>query len=330
MLAHCWTMLRCAVRGSHLVPHGCSRAKLGSVALRAQRGGGARSARRSASGAGAQPEPSLAARFPFLTQLAVATAKTSACDVMVQMKLEDKTFGEIDWARNFVFVGFGAFYLGGVQYAVYVEGFKRLFPAMERFCALPMRAKLADREGMKQLFQQIGLDFVLIQPALYWPCFYVFKEYLQGRKGEEAAAPAAGAVGAAGAAAAEVAAGVAGEVAGDGSGGGGGEGEGEGEVEGAVSRGGGLVSRALSRYSETAVEDNVGMCGFWLPADLIIYSAPIHLRLILNHGTSFFWTAIVSFFRGAADGEAVGAEGAAAGLAAAAAGAGEAAGAGVA
>ena len=102
------------------------------------------------------------------------------------------------------------------------------------------------------------------------------------------------------------------------------------EGEGAVSRGGGLVSRALSRYSETAVEDNVGMCGFWLPADLIIYSAPIHLRLILNHGTSFFWTAIVSFFRGAADGEAVGAEGAAAGLAAAAAGAGEAAGAGVA
>ena len=161
---------------------------------------------------------------------------------------------------------------------VYVEGFKRLFPAMERFCALPIRAKLKDRVGMKQLFQQIGLDFVLIQPALYWPCFYIFKEYLQGESSsvETAAnkAPSAASVSVGVVAAKEDVGGTASEDE------------------------AGLVRRALRRYSETIVEDNVGMCGFWLPMDLIIYSAPIHLRLILNHGTSFFWTAIVSFFRG--------------------------------
>ena len=58
---------------------------------------------------------------------------------------------EIDWSRNLVFTLFGAVYLGGVQYAMYVEGFKRLFPAMERFCNLSFRAKLKDREGQSKL-----------------------------------------------------------------------------------------------------------------------------------------------------------------------------------
>ena len=89
----------------------------------------------------------------------------------------EKKWYEIDWKRNLVFTLFGAIYLG-VQYAMYVEGFKRLFPAMERFCNLSFRAKLKDREGIKSLLQQIGLDFVVIQPVLYWPAFYLCKEYV--------------------------------------------------------------------------------------------------------------------------------------------------------
>ena len=194
-------------------------------------------------------------RYPFITQLVFVTIKTAGTDLGIQVTVEKKKWYEIDWNRNLVFTLFGAVYLGGVQYAMYVEGFKRLFPAMERFCNLSFRAKLKDREGIKSLLQQIGLDFVIIQPLLYWPAFYLCKEYVI-------------------------------QI-----------------TENIEETGNNLFIRAMNRYKETAIEDNFGMCGFWFPIDLIIYSVPIHLRLPLNHGASLAWTGIVSIFRGATEDE---------------------------
>ena len=43
---------------------------------------------------------------------------------------------EIDWKRNFAFATFGCFYLGGVQYAIYVPLFGRIFPNAAKFAGL--------------------------------------------------------------------------------------------------------------------------------------------------------------------------------------------------
>merc|ERR1719203_1424525 len=56
-------------------------------------------------------------RKPFATNIIVATVKTSLADVLVQ-KGEGAT--DIDWERNLVFTCFGCFFLGVVQWWVYV------------------------------------------------------------------------------------------------------------------------------------------------------------------------------------------------------------------
>ena len=37
---------------------------------------------------------------------------------------------------------------------------------------------------------------------------------------------------------------------------------------------------------------------FWVPANLLIFSVPIHLRLPVNHVVSLAWCCILSFWRG--------------------------------
>ena len=56
---------------------------------------------------------------------------------------------------------------------------------------------------------------------------------------------------------------------------------------------------AMSKYKTTFWVDNIGMLAFWLPADIVIYSVPIWIRLPLSHTISFMWTAILSAYRGA-------------------------------
>ena len=196
-------------------------------------------ARRISTASEKKKKRSLLKRFPFVSQLVFVTVKTAGTDLFVQTVVEKKAWNDIDVKRNIVFTLFGAIYLGAVQYAIYVEGFKRLFPAMERFCSLGLRAKLKDIEGIKSLFMQIGLDFVLIQPLLYWPAFYVCKEFVLDI------------------------------------------------TESARKTKDNLFQRAMLKYKDNIVEDNLGMCGFWFPIDIIIYSVPIHLRLILNHGARY-------------------------------------------
>ena len=151
-----------------------------------------------------------------------------------------------------------------------------------KFCNAPVREKIKDAAGLRQLAAQIALDFFFIQPAIYFPTYYIFKESIAGTitppasaqeqktgQGEVVGAPLVGA-----------AVGVAAPVA---------------LHEGAAPS---VVSVAMAKYRENIVQDNLGMCGFWLPMDLIIYSAPIHLRLPLNHGISFLWCCLLSVFRG--------------------------------
>ena len=64
---------------------------------------------------------SFAKENPFVFQLGVATAKTSAADLVAQIVAEKKSPSEIDWKRNFIFVVFGFAYLGAFQYWLMVN-----------------------------------------------------------------------------------------------------------------------------------------------------------------------------------------------------------------
>jgi hypothetical protein len=201
---------------------------------------------RASSSAAKEEGGSVFARHPFLSQLVVATTKTSIADIIVQKQVEKRE--TIDWRRNLVFTSFGFGFLGFVGYGIYVKACSRLFPAMGKFCNQTLREKLGNRAGLTALFQMIALDFVFIQPVIYWPVLYVFQESIQTQSENTSALD--------------------------------------------------VVKNAMAKVKANFWEDNLGMCAFWLPMDLIIYSAPLHLRMPLNHAISFIWVSVVSFMRG--------------------------------
>jgi hypothetical protein len=221
-----------------------------------------------------------AQRAPFSSQVAVATTKTIAADIVVQTAVEGKSLQNVDYRRVGVFGAFGFLYLGVVQYGLYVKGMQRVFDkaALEKFCSAPIREKIRDKVGLQILAGTIALDFFLIQPLLYWPAYYLVKEVgfsdtsdtnADAHKSLTADTLSSNTV----------------------------------DSETVKGGDGSVLGSALSKYKTNFCEDNLGMCGFWLPMDIIIYSVPIHLRLHLNHIISFAWVGIVSMFRGDADDE---------------------------
>mmetsp|Transcript_20464 Transcript_20464/g.68711 ORF Transcript_20464/g.68711 Transcript_20464/m.68711 type:complete len:418 (-) Transcript_20464:351-1604(-) len=111
---------------------------------------------------------------PLLFGIGYSGAKTSFCDLMVQKVVEKRE--EIDWKRNAAFATFGFFYLGGVQYALYVPIFGRLFPNAANFAAKPVAEKLRDLPGIRNLFAQVFLDQCVHHPLMYFPVFYMIKD----------------------------------------------------------------------------------------------------------------------------------------------------------
>ena len=143
-------------------------------------GGGRPWARMATGSAGAPARPSLMQRHPFALGTAIATVKTVLADVIVQMQVEGRGWGELDWRRIQVFGCFGFAYLGIGMYGLYVVGFGRLFPNMARFCNQPLAAKLKDGPGLRALVAQVGIDVLLVNPIIYFPTFYACKEMLAG------------------------------------------------------------------------------------------------------------------------------------------------------
>eukprot|EP00966_Prymnesium_polylepis_P061237 1420504-Prymnesium_polylepis.2 len=105
-------------------------------------------------------------------------AKTSFSDWLVQSQLEKRE--RIDWQRNGTFAAFGFFYLGGVQYFLYVPLFSRLFPSAAAYAAASVSAKLADGPGTRRMIAQVVIDQFVHHPLLYFPAFYSLKEVVKG------------------------------------------------------------------------------------------------------------------------------------------------------
>lgn len=119
-------------------------------------------------------------KHPFAFGVGISTVKTSASDLLVQVVVEQKK--EIDWKRNAAFATFGCFYLGGVQYAIYVPLFGRMFPNAAKFAAKPIREKIKDAKGIAALCGQVFLDQFVHHPLLYFPVFYGTRELVMSEK----------------------------------------------------------------------------------------------------------------------------------------------------
>ncbi len=124
--------------------------------------------------------PSYFERNPFQTSVIVGTVKTSAADLVAQVVAEKKTFSEIDWRRNAVFIVFGSVYLGGFQYWIMVHKYRAWFPTMDSFAKLSIAGKLKDRAGMLDAGKMVMYDLCVHLPFMYFPSFYCCKEVVFG------------------------------------------------------------------------------------------------------------------------------------------------------
>ena len=115
---------------------------------------------------------------PFKFGCVFSCAKTSFSDWLVQSQVEKRE--HIDWRRNGTFALFGLGYLGGVQYAIYVPLFSRLFPGAASYAAAPLAAKMKDAAGTRNMLTQVFLDQFVHHPLMYFPAFYSLKEVVNG------------------------------------------------------------------------------------------------------------------------------------------------------
>ena len=115
---------------------------------------------------------------PFVFGVVFSTFKTSFSDWVVQRFVERRK--EIDWRRNGTFAAFGCFYLGGVQYMIYVPFFQRIFPTAKAFTELPFAKKMTDFAGQRTVAYQVFIDQFVHHPLLYFPFFYTLKELVNG------------------------------------------------------------------------------------------------------------------------------------------------------
>lgn len=116
-------------------------------------------------------------RRPVLFGVGFSCSKTSFADYLVQKFVEKRE--EIDIKRNLSFASFGFVYLGGIQYALYVPIFGRLFPNAAAFAAKPLIEKLADKRGMGAVVAQVALDQCVHHPLMYFPAFYMTRECIE-------------------------------------------------------------------------------------------------------------------------------------------------------
>lgn len=120
---------------------------------------------------------SIPATYPFGFGVIFSGIKTSCSDLLVQKVIEQRE--SIDWYRNSAFATFGFLYLGGVQYMIYVPIFNKLFPYTKTFLNItPWYHKLRDIRGLSQSLMQVCIDQCLHHPLMYFPAFYITKEYI--------------------------------------------------------------------------------------------------------------------------------------------------------
>lgn len=270
------------------------------------------------------------ARKPRTFNVLLATTKTWLADLLVQLAQAKGRAGagadgggaapRVDWRRSAAFAAFGCFYVGLAQWFFLVSLFSLLCPRAVIFANESAAEKWLDRPGQLDLVRQVCYDNFVLEVFIYFPVFYVIKESIV------AATTSSAAEGPASAGASSSASG----VGAYGSCGGGGEAGQElasimsspAETSAAAppqaslplpqasvaTRMGQAAQAALRRYRTNFWADNLASCLVWVPGDLLIYAAPMYLRMPMDHLLSFLWTMVLSFMRGGAGAKQEGAK----------------------
>lgn len=115
-------------------------------------------------------------RYPFAFGVCVATIKTGTVDLLIQRYVEQRK--EIDWKRTQAFTVFGCVFVGAWQYTLFVRVMPIICPNAEAFAAKPLREKMKDVRGLKDLALQNFVENGINNPLLFFPCFYTVQEFL--------------------------------------------------------------------------------------------------------------------------------------------------------
>lgn len=115
---------------------------------------------------------------PLAFSIAYGGAKTIAADVLVQKYMEGRE--EIDTRRSLVFLGFGCFQVGFVQYMIYSKFFPFIFKGAGSFNQQTLAQMAKDTQGIKNVFKQVAVDMTIYHPCCYFPVFYTCQEIVNG------------------------------------------------------------------------------------------------------------------------------------------------------
>ncbi|KAJ1459027.1 hypothetical protein M885DRAFT_435717 [Pelagophyceae sp. CCMP2097] len=110
--------------------------------------------------------------------MVLAGFKAVAADLIVQKGVEGRK--TVDLKRSALFLGFGAVYMGGVQFIFYVDVLGYLFPRAEQFAAQSWAKKLRDKAGMVAVLNQTALEQCVHTPLCFFPAYYIAKEACLG------------------------------------------------------------------------------------------------------------------------------------------------------
>jgi hypothetical protein len=122
---------------------------------------------------------SIPTRHPFAFGVVISGVKTGGVDAFVQFAVEKKE--RLDLKRVSTFFVFGSLFTGAWQYMLFVKLMPRLIPGAFVFAAKPMTEKVKDTKGIVGVLQQCFVENAINNPVLYFPCFYMMKEYIDGQ-----------------------------------------------------------------------------------------------------------------------------------------------------
>lgn len=118
-----------------------------------------------------------ALNHPFAFGVMSATIQTGGTDLAVQHYAEKRE--QINYHRLAVFTSLGFAFSGCWQYVLYTKIMPRLCPGAEAFATKSIGEKLKDRQGLKELGVQVGIENGINNPILYFPVFYTLQEFVE-------------------------------------------------------------------------------------------------------------------------------------------------------
>lgn len=123
---------------------------------------------------------------PLLFSVGTASLKTGTADAVAQVGWVDgdgvspTSSSGFDWQRNAAFWVFGAWFLGGAQYVVLVDGMRAAAPRLGRYMALSPRRRLRLGAFRRSAALQCAFELGLWVPFAYYPMYYWTKMGIQG------------------------------------------------------------------------------------------------------------------------------------------------------